>query len=211
MTNTDKLRSDIVQALRDAGQPWLAMLMEETAIPMVAQLSYEGDAILYDNEWLQLRETSDGYVYAHENKSNGRGVAVLAYRRVGDELQIAGRFERCPCHRDGFALTSLTGQIEGDDEPITTAVRELKEEAGIDAVESEMQTLGTVRPGKQTDTIMHLFAIDVGDRDIGEALGDGTAGEQGAYCAWVTLTDAALSKSPVLAALLLRSFFSFDL
>ena len=178
----------------------------QALLPLVATYLKNGDAVLYDNEWLQLCETPDGYVYAHEAKSNGKGVAVLAYRRVGKEVQIAGRYERTPCHRDGFALTSLTGQIDGDEEPVDAAVRELKEEAGIDAVHSEMQVLGTVRPGKQTDTTMYLFALDVGKRDIGEAIGDGTAGEAGAYCKWVTLTDAALSKSPVLAALLIRTF-----
>ena len=203
----DHLRLQIVVALHDAGHRDLARLMEETALPLVAQYAKNGDSILYDNEWLQLRETPDGYVYSHEAKSDGRGVAVLAYRRVDVDVQVVGRYERCPCHFDGFALTSLTGQIEGDDDPVSTAVRELKEEAGIDAIRSEMKPLGTVRPGKQTDTTMWLFAINVGDRDIGEAVGDGTDGEVGAYCRWVTLTDASLSKSAVLGALILREFF----
>ena len=46
---------------------------------------------------------------------------------------------------------------------------------------------------------MYLFAVDAGDRDIGEAVGDGTEGERGAFCQWVSLVDAVTSKSPVLA------------
>ena len=206
MDRTEQLRLRIVVALHDAGHRDLARLMEETALPMVAKFARNGDYIMYDNEWLQLRETPDGYVYAHEAKGNGKGVAVLAYRNRDGVVEVAGRYERCPCHHDDFALTSLTGQLDGDEEPIDAAVRELKEESGIDATRSEMKPLGTVRPGKQTDTTMWLFAVDAGDRDIGEALGDGTEGERGAYCQWVSLVDAVTSKSPVLACLVARTF-----
>lgn len=205
----NQLKQKIVEALRKHNHPDLAGALADETMPLVAQHAKNGDTILYDNEWLQMRETPDGYVYSHEAKSDGLGVAVLAYRRVGDDIQVAGRYERTPCHRDGIALTSLTGLVDkAGEDPVGTAVRELKEEAGIDAIRSEMQPLGEVRPSKQADTVMHLFAIDVGDRDIGKAVGDGTAGEADAYCKWVTLTDACLSKSPVLAALLVRTFIS---
>lgn len=171
----------------------------------MAGYAKNGDYILYENKWLQLRETSDGYVYAYEAKGRGEGVGVLAYRWRGEVAQIAGRYERCPCHRDGFALCALTGQAEPNEKPVETAVRELKEEAGIDAKVGEMQPLGSVRPGKQTDTTLYLFGIDVGSRDIGPALGDGTAGEVGAYCRWVSLIDACLSKDPVLVTMAVRA------
>lgn len=199
-------RVQIVEALRRSGHDDLAVAMEETALPLVAAYAQNGDAILYDNEWLQMRETPDGYVYSHEAKSDGQGVAVLAYRKRNDTVEVAGRYERCPCHRDGFALTSLTGLMDRDDEDaVATAVRELKEEAGIEVAAGEMQTLGSVRPSKQADTVLHLFSVNVGDRDIGESVGDGSAGEQDAYCAWVTPVDACLSKSPVLATMVVRA------
>jgi 8-oxo-dGTP pyrophosphatase MutT (NUDIX family) len=199
-------RSQIVEALRRSGHEDLAVAMEETAIPLVASYAKNGDSILYDNEWLQLRETPDGYVYSHEAKSDGQGVAVLAYRKRDGGAEVVGRYERCPCHQDGFALTSLTGLMDRDDEDaVGTAVRELQEEAGIEVAIGEMQPLGSVRPSKQADTFLHLFGVDVGDRDVGDAIGDGSSGEQDAYCAWVTPVDACLSKSPVLATMVVRA------
>lgn len=199
-------RAEIAEALRQSGHDDLAVAMEETAIELVASYAKNGDLILHDNEWLQMRETPDGYVYSHEAKSNGLGVAVLAFREHDGNVEVAGRYERCPCHRDGFALTSLTGLMDvAAEAPVDTAVRELKEEAGIDARADEMQSLGFVRPSKQADTKLHLFCVDVGDREIDEAVGDGSSGEQGAYCAWVSPRDACLSKSPVLATMVTRA------
>lgn len=157
---------------------------------------------LYRNEWLSLQETMDGYVYTHEEKSDGQGVAVLAFRPR--PLRVVGRYENCPCHFDGMALTSLTGQLDQGETPVQTAVRELFEEAGITVGPDEMKSLGTVRPSKASDTVMHLFAVDIGDRDIGRAPGDGTKGEEGAYCKWVGHEEAIMSKSPVLATMVAR-------
>ena len=159
--------------------------------------------VLAKNEWLSLRET-DGYVYAHEEKSDGMGVAVLASR--WPPLQIVGRIERCPCHFDDFALCSLTGQIDAGESPLATAVRELFEEAGITAGPDEFEALGQVRPGKATDTTMHLFAVNIGpDRDIGRGPGDGTKGEEGAYCQWIDYAKAVMSKDPLLATMAARA------
>lgn len=184
----------------------------EDAMLLVASYAKNGDAILWDNPWLQLRETPGGYVYSHENKSDGQGVAVLAYRRRDQDVYVAGRYEDCPCHRDGLQLTSLTGLMDKPGEtPAACAARELSEEAGIDVRPEDLQPLGTVRPSKQADTVLHLFCVDVtdtpNDRPLSEHVpGDGTAGEQGAYCRWVPVTDAYLSKSPVLATLAARAF-----
>lgn len=165
--------------------------------------SADSDKVLYTNEWLSLRRTPGGYTYAHEEKGCGAGVAVLAYRT--NPLRIVGRFEGCPPHRDGLALCALTGQMDKEDEkPLFAAVRELKEESGISVNFLEMKDLGFAQSGKQTDTTMCLFAVDVGSREIGEAIGDGTRGERGAYCKWIDIPDALWSKDPLLAMMTAR-------
>jgi len=175
--------------------------------------SADSDKVLYANDWLSLRETPGGYTYAHEEKGRGQGVAVLAYRT--NPLRIVGRFEECPPHRDGgLALCALTGQIDQADQtiesPRAAAVRELKEEAGIDADFTEMKDLGRVKNGKQTDTDIYLFSVDVGGREIDEAVGDGTRGERGAYCEWVKPWMAIQSKDPLLAMMAARVQASLD-
>lgn len=165
--------------------------------------SADEDEVLWRNEWLSLRQTKGGFTYAHEEKGRGGGVAVLAYR--GKPMQIVGRFEECPPHRDGMSLCALTGQLDKEGEPpIDAAVRELQEEAGIIVGSHEMTSLGTVKSGKQTDTEIHMFAVDIGDRDIGKALGDGTRGEEGAYCKWIDYGQAVESKDPLLGTMAAR-------
>ena len=167
--------------------------------------------ILSKNEWLELRETENGYVYSHEYASGGKGVAVLAYRDEYGKIEIVGRHECCPCHDDHVALTSLTGQVDGNEYPEDTAVRELKEEAGISVTRGELCFLGAVRPSKSADTTMWLFSVNVGHRDIGEIVGDGTPGERGAFCIWVPMKRAIFSKCPIFACLVARNFSSrFD-
>lgn len=165
--------------------------------------SADSDKVLYANEWLSLRETPGGYTYAHEEKGRGAGVAVIAYRNY--PVMIVGRYEECPPHRDGMALCAITGQMDHAGEvPRSAAIRELKEEAGIQVGFDDMKDLGTVKSGKQTDTDMHLFSVDVRDREIGEAVGDGTRGERDAYCKWITPNAALWSKDPLLAMLVAR-------
>jgi len=172
------------------------------------------DEILFANEWLSVRETPGGYTYVHQEKSNGAGVAVLAYRWDakhtpkgwrGGNLEIVGRFEECPPHRDGLALTSLTGMLEEGEDPLNTAVRELWEEAGIQVSPGDMKPLGTVKPSKASDTVMHLFSVDVGEALLGKGVGDGTRGEANAYCRWVSRQAAIDSKDALLSVMILRS------
>ena len=162
------------------------------------------DKTLFDNEWLQVKTTPDDYIYSHEKKSGGKGVAVLAYRSNLDK--IVGRFERVPCHHDGFSLCALTGQVDAGEDIVETSVRELYEEAGVRVSSDEMIPVGIVRPSKSADTKMYLFVCDIGeDRDIGEITGDGTKGEEGAYCRLVDHKEAISSKDPILATLVVRA------
>ena len=165
--------------------------------------SAEADRVLHANDWLSLRETRGGYTYAHEEKGRGAGVAVLAYRT--DPLRIVGRFEECPPHRDGMALCAITGQMDHEGKtPRAAAVRELKEESGIEVDYNQMADLGCVRNGKQTDTEMYLFSVDVEYREIGAVVGDGTRGERDAYCEWINEDAALWSKDPLLAMMTAR-------
>lgn len=169
-------------------------------------ISARDDKVLYKGPWLSIRQTPDGYEYMHQEKSNGGAVAVLAYRLR--PTQIVGRFEECPPHRDGLALCALTGMMDHPGEhPATTAARELQEEAGIMVNPEELKALGTIRPSKASDTLMHLFSVNIGEnRDIGKSIGDGTRGEENAYCKWVTVDEALRCKDPMVATLLARTF-----
>jgi len=157
---------------------------------------------LYKNDWLSLKEM-DGYIYSHESRSNGKIVAILVVDSEKHPGEVLGRYEDCPPHEDGITLTSITGGVE-DDDVEGTAVMELKEEAGYVADETELIPLGTVRPTKSTDTTVYLFGIDVKGKEQGEAEGDGSEGEKGAYTDWVTEKEAVDCKDPLVATMIAR-------
>jgi hypothetical protein len=157
--------------------------------------------ILHENKWVSLMETPDGYVYSRETRCAGEIVAVLVYS-MGEEM-VLGRFERTPAHGPDIELCSITGGVEHGD-PVATALHELKEEAGIDAVADELEHLGKVRPSKSADTWVHLFALDGTHKELGEAVGDGSAGEVDSYCKWITVEAAFACKDALMHSLLIR-------
>lgn len=158
---------------------------------------------LWKGKYLSVKLLDDWYEYLHNG--NGKFVVVLGYKRIGkDAWKYLGRYENCPPHNDGISLCALTGGIDDDNEkPEKAALRELQEESGIDSkkYKLELENLGTVRPSKASDSIAHLFAVDlqnVPDKDMYVGKGDGTKGEQGSYCKWVDSQTVKNSKDPLL-------------
>lgn len=145
---------------------------------------------LADNEWLALLLLKaphlgiDGYVFSHEARCNGNIVAILPYRRVGkDAWEALLRDEVVPPWGLSSSLCAITGGCDHEgEEPVEVAIRELKEEAGYDV--SALDVLGTCRGTKSTDTVFHLFAVDVTSMEPGEATGDGSRLEDEASTSW---------------------------
>lgn len=169
-----------------------------------------GDKLLLENKWLSVLETPDGYVYSRESRCGGVIVAVLVYDMVSQ--RVLGRFERTPAHgpEAKIALASITGGCENND-PVATAILELKEEAGIAAPVGALESLGRVRPSKSADTWVYLYALNGTGIQRGEAKGDGSLGEQGAYCDWVSVERAILCDDALFSVLLLRKMHQNDL
>ena len=145
-----------------------------------------GYKMLWQNEWMEIREIDGWYTMAHNTK--GDGVAVLGYDK--DSSKILVRTEHNPAHGEGFRRTSLTGTIEGGITLLETAVKELKEESGYEADPSEFTELGVVFPSKFSDYRLYLFAVDLTGKQQGAIEGDGTEGEAGADVEWVAVTEA---------------------
>ena len=121
---------------------------------------------LFKNEWVSLMSTPEengqGYIYAHETRCNGNIVAVLLYERIGkDGWKYGLREEKTPCWGDKAQLSSLTGGVEKGSTPAAAAVKEIMEEAGLVCVENDLKSLGNCRGTKSSDTLYHLFALDV--------------------------------------------------
>jgi 8-oxo-dGTP pyrophosphatase MutT (NUDIX family) len=171
---------------------------------------------IFNNKWLSVKKkTMDNggeYVYAHAPWCGGEGVSILPFRNVETEggffhPEFLGRFEICPAHSNDIELCSITGGMDKEGEsPAFTARRELIEEAGYEAPVENFVYLGTVRPSKSSDNTTHLFGINLDKPAVKEveATGDGTLGEEGAYCDWVSVERLADAKDPLLHTMFTR-------
>lgn len=171
----------------------------------------ESSEELWKGDYLSVRLMDSWYEYLHDG--NGKLVVVLGYRRVAvDAWEYLGRYEKCPPHDDGIALCALTGGIEKDEEPLTAALRELKEESGI-VCDPKIESLGTIRPSKASDSTAYLFSVDlqeVPDKDKYVGEGDGTEGEKNSYCKWVSSVDVLKSKDALLITAMARQDTGYD-
>jgi 8-oxo-dGTP diphosphatase len=167
------------------------------------------DKILYETPYLSLIERDGWYYFATIPGSIG-GVAILLYRRNNDK-SILGRYEICPAHDDKKpVLTAIAGGIEEGDIPLGTAVKESYEEAGYKLNSEDFIDLGQCNLSTNQDTIIYLFAADVTGKSRGDAPGDGTRGEVGSYCNWVTAREAVFSKSAFMSVLITRLKYVYE-
>jgi len=167
---------------------------------------------LFSNEWISVVEktTDNGgkYVYSQSIWCNCEGIAILPYRfTANSRLEFLGRFEICPAHSDELELCSITGGMDKESEsPVFTARRELIEESGYVVDNKNLVYLGTVRPSKSSDTTTHLFTVRL-DKDFikTDAVGDGTLGEEGSFCKWVSFDEITKAKDPLLHTIICRT------
>jgi len=146
---------------------------------------------LHDNEWLSLKKLVyperhvDGYVYSHETRCNGKIISILPFRREEGIIQYLLRDEVTPCWEiEKSVVSSITGGYEKEKGVKGTVVLELKEEAGYTVKEDELISLGTCRGTKSTDSVYHLFSVDLTGKKQREAKGDGSVLEAKAKCFW---------------------------
>lgn len=181
---------------------------------MIGGYCMDNVEVLYDNKWLQLRKKTmpNGfeYIYSHSPWCNGVGVAILGYRTVENgSVEVLGRYEVCPAHGNDLKLCSLTGGADVDGELFAhTARRELLEESGYDIGNITPKSLGYVYSNKSSDSITHLFCVDLTGFERGDSMGDGTLGEEGAYSDWVSMDEALWNNDPLLSTMILRRFFT---
>ena len=155
--------------------------------------------IVGETSWMSLYETENGYTVAHEKRCGGHIVAVFPYRKISlnkEELlkspprkreltlcenrdcemfvtyEFLLREEVNPAWGpDNIThLCGLTGGCEKDQQPTTTAVNELREEAGYEVGEVSMIPVGVIRGSKGMDTYYHLYLVDLTDKEPTAAL-----------------------------------------
>jgi ADP-ribose pyrophosphatase YjhB (NUDIX family) len=165
--------------------------------------------VLCDNERLSLCEMKDpehgvdGYVFSHETRYGGHIVSILPFRLEGGRREVLLRQEITPCWSvDKKMLSSIIGGVDPGDGPIETAMRELAEEVGYEITAQELRSLGTTFGAKSSDTVYHLFAVDLTWKKKVMAKGDGSVLEAKASCVWTrNISDAV---DPLVAVSFIR-------
>jgi len=171
-------------------------------------LGVMADQVLWKNKWLEVRERNGWFTFAHLPSD---GVAVLGYRTNGKtnlrDFQFLIRHEPNPTHTDTFIATSLTGTIDPGYNELGTAKKELLEESGYSAEESEFRYHGWVYPFKISDFKLHLYSVKLDDKVPQAIVGDGTLGEKGAYVTWSNIDAVCNLSEPAQQAILCKLMF----
>lgn len=162
------------------------------------------DRILFSNEFLAIIERN-GYFFFHETRCNGSIVALLPFRiTVHENFEFLARLEVCPAHGQEAELCSITGGLEEDSTIEHTAQSELWEEAGYQVSIDDLINLGQVHPSKSSDTVAHLFAIDVTTKVQSTAPGDQSRFEQNSTVQWVDYNQGISIQDPLFVTALIR-------
>jgi 8-oxo-dGTP pyrophosphatase MutT (NUDIX family) len=119
-------------------------------------------------------------------------------------MEYLARLEVCPAHGPELERCSITGGVEPGKSIEEAAQQELWEEAGYHVGVDDLIYLGRVRPSKSTDTIVHLFAVDVTEKPQSIPLGDGTSFEASASVVWVDRDQGIQITDPLFVTAITR-------
>jgi 8-oxo-dGTP pyrophosphatase MutT (NUDIX family) len=156
-----------------------------------------GNEVLCDDKWLQLRsmvvDHGDGnvsrYTYSHEVSCEGQKVSVLPFRSSeSNGIEFLVRKEVTPAwgHSLGQHMSSITGGVEKDQNPLENAVMEVREEGGYDVELSDLLSLGVIHGSKSSDTDYYIFSVDLTNKTYNIPEGDGSYMETLSGCEWVS-------------------------
>ena len=165
-------------------------------------LQHRTDFVREDRrEYAELRRVGL-YYYAHFGY--GRAVAILPFRHTAADLELLARLEVRPSHGAGMELGAITGRY---DNPaislLACAVKEVSEEAGYIVDPDTVIDLGETWDSKVTDSIYHLFAVDISDPAIRRCEAVDVGPETG-YPQWITPAEVSRTTDPILAMTYLR-------
>jgi 8-oxo-dGTP diphosphatase len=97
---------------------------------------------------------------------------TLSFVMNGDDILM---MKRAP-HRRVFPnqYNGLGGHIERDEDPLTGAIREIKEESGLDVHSVRLRTIHNIDAGKDTGIMLFVYTAVADTRDVIQDTAEGT-------------------------------------
>lgn len=165
---------------------------------------------LCNNEWVSLKILKDesrkigGYVYSTEIRCNGNIVSFLPYKFINNKLEFLFRCEATPCwDLDKICISSFTGGVDSDDSIEKTVIKELREESGYEIEKKDLIDFGKSYGSKSSDTIYHLFSMDLTNKTQTKELEIESELEKSSYCKWIDYDDI-YTEDPLAYSILFR-------
>ena len=173
---------------------------------------------LYKDKWVSLMVAKDqkrkifGYTYSHETRCNGDIVAFLPYKETLLGPSILFRFEATPCWDiDRICMSSFTGGVDLGMGIEETVLKELSEESGYEIKEPDLINLGKMYGIKSSDSIYHLFTMNLTGIEPSKDLEVETELEKTSYCGWKILEPSLHSDDAIANALLFKIISKLNL
>ena len=164
--------------------------------------------VIHTDKYFDLVDV-DGHVGI---RSKHMTVGVLPYTTDDNGMiEKIGILNEYNTFREGnYCDTIITGTVEYEDDSLLfTAIRELKEEGGINMEGDNTEKwifLGSVYTSKDSDKIIPLFAVNVTGKDINKPQGDGSKKEKLSEFSLVPVGDGLVSEESLLLSAFLRLF-----
>lgn len=182
----------------------------------------EREKILWNNEWLSVRRIRNpskgvyGYYYLHEERCNGYIASILPFRineyKITDRKEFLVRSELTPCWDiENNVYSSITGgfDLKHGGSIAETARAELREETGYIVKLQSLINLGTCYGTKSTDTVYHLFSVDLTNLAPGRRESEDYVESQ-AQNVWISASKIINEvKDPLASTLLCRLLYYY--
>ncbi|MDE5949626.1 MAG: NUDIX domain-containing protein [Malacoplasma sp.] len=147
------------------------------------------DKLIVKTKHLDMYKTEKGFYYCQRRSVNS--IAVLCFKKVKDDFFFLIRLQPMPQVEEKKVWSQLypcpiTGSIEQDESPETSAVREVLEEGGITINENDLIAINPSVATTQMNEKVFYYLADVTNKKIEAPQNDGSIFEAVSENIWVS-------------------------